>query len=211
MKFIALICIFLLSSCASYKPFSIKNTSTDFGYQVIATDKKEIFKINASIESDLKGEYSSKYLFRAVGETCLLRGFEFFDIGEQDATQVSGPMLNLSVDGYCLKTNQRKGLSITFKNAPENTYDSKVLVEDLNNKSNSQLKVSDYINDIEGQKINSVSEIKRIVYQNIDTKKSLRMTIVRDSKKININEPIITMIGFHYGPEFLKSLRSSVK
>ena len=86
------------------------------------------------------------YGLRAAGEECLHRGFQYFDGVEIRPN---------SFEGFCFNSATRKSLAFSFLTAELKESHSHFIVENLNNKTNSQILKADEITSIDGMNIDS--------------------------------------------------------
>jgi hypothetical protein len=189
MKFIVLPFLLLTAGCATVIPFQRKG-SEQFGYEIKDIEAPAVFQVETTLPKSVTKRFMIFYTSRAVGETCLKRGFRFFDEAESLQKELGNSMTMITTDGYCTKENRRTGLAITFKYVGTN-----IVVESLNKKAPSSLIVNDVVIDIQGQKIKNISEIKRFIFnnQNLD---HIDMTISRGQKTLKIKEPLVVMSEF---------------
>ena len=207
MKFLLLLSMAFLG-CAGFPPF--KEVKTDeVGYKITPVKNDNIFFVKAILPDNSTGNYGSDYVFRAVGESCKKRGYDFFSGTPAKESKYNGDLITIEKTGYCYKENKGKGFGIQFENIDSNSYNAGAKVYEMNNKVNSKLKIGDLILEIEGKKITSVADVKSMT--NNTDKNSLKLTIIRDKTRIEVEEALIVMQGSFATPDDLVRVRKYVR
>ena len=188
----------LFSSCALMPKF--QEGSKD-GYTVENGATDSLFNVNLHLDGVQVNDFKAVYAMRAVGETCAKRGYQHFSYGKISADQVRG---------YCYKTPTIRALGVTF--VQNVATGEKIVVESLNGKAPSSLKVNDEILAVNGKKISAIYQIKdQVVEATRNGKSTLSMKIVSASKELNIEEPFTSMSDGVFGPQDLEKFRADVK
>lgn len=201
MKFCLYIIVCLVAvSCASTPPF--QKRTDGFGYSVEQATTPTHFKITTNLPEDIAERERAFYVTRAIGEECSSKGYKYFDEG-QESKQISY--------GFCYDKPGRKSLAVTFAKDGLNQTPQTFVIENLNQKSSTNLKVGDQILSIEGKPASSMASIKNTVYEAAQTsKKSLALETRREGKTLKIDEPLADMTGGVFDQEFLERARKYV-
>jgi len=196
MKIVIAACL-LLAGCASTQiPFQKGSDSP--GYTVQEKSPANL-AIQTKLPADLEQKSIHRYVARAVGEECLERGFSYFDLTEPK---------NGAVEGFCFKENKRKAVGITFQAEPRKQNPELLIVEHLNNKTQTFLQPGDQILKAGNQNLNSVGDLKILAFQSgAQNKSEVQLELVRAGKKLQIKEPLVDMTEGAYGPQDLSALR----
>lgn len=208
MQFLLIIISLVFLGCAGFPPFK-EVTADEVGYKITPLKNDNVFGVKAILPDVATGNYGSDYVYRAVGETCKKRGYDYFTDTPHNEFKYSKDLIEVEATGYCYKENVGKGLGIRFRKINSNSYQAGAEVDQTNNKVNTKLKVGDLILEIEGQRINSVADIKSIT--NSTDKNSLKLTIIRDKMRIQVEETIIAVKDTHSGPVDLIEIRKYVR
>jgi hypothetical protein len=202
-KSIYFVSLLFLSACAT-SPIFQKSTNGSDGYSVQDLGRNDHFRITVKIPQENTTEkFIRNYGFRAVGEECLSRGFQFFDVAELDKT---------SIDGFCFKDSTRKSLAITFRADNLKESPSRFVVEDLNSKTNTQVKVNDEILLMDGKSLTSMAQIKSLVFSAVvNNKNALPLKLKRQNQEMTVNEPIADFKNGALGASDLEAVRSAVR
>lgn len=188
----------LLSACGSAPKF--QKTGDETGYKIEELELKNSFRVIVPEYSI--SQYKVKYAFRAAGEECLARGFEYFDFSDR----------GLDFYGFCYPTGISKSLAITFISSELDKNPPQFIVESLNNKPLTNLKAGDEILAINEQPSQAMWKIKYSVFlANNERKQDIKLRIRRGSDELTVAEPLVNFSGYLYGKENLEALRKSVK
>ncbi len=202
MKKIILCFGLFISGCVSL-PYFQKSVNGSEGYTVQNLKLKNHILISFNVPRDTRADYLSKYAMRAVGEECFARGYRYFDFGEIE---------NRTIQGFCYAGDVRSALAITFNTAALKKTPRKFIVEDLNSKSITQLKINDELLQIEGRNVTSVNQVKVAALEASENKKNtLRLKIKREGRELKVVEPIADFKGGQMGKEDLDMLRRDVQ
>ena len=186
--------------CTSAPKFEKSNGTS--GYSVRNLSGQTHFSVDLLLPSDTSRETLKHYGWRAIGEECLARGFQFFDVSDENPTRYVG---------FCYSGNERKSLALTFtldgleKNPP------KFVVEDLNNKSSTLVKLGDEVTQIANETPTSMAHIKSIVYQATQSSNTIPLKVRRNGKEIEVKEPVALFKEGILGSEDLKALRQQIQ
>ncbi len=154
------------------------------------------------LPSDTSKNTLKIYGWRAIGEECLSRGFEFFDISDESPIQFVG---------FCYSTNERKALAITFRKNELQQTPRKFIVEDLNNKSATNVRIKDELLAIGDQKLISMGQLKSVVFGVTQKSNSIPVSLLRNGKLLEVNEPIALLKSGVLGKSDLENLRREIK
>lgn len=195
-----LLSIFLLSSCASDPKFQKK--SGDLGYEVTQISDSE-FEVSVSLPENTSPRFKDEYMRRAAGETCLEKNMKYWD---------QGPISPDRIAAFCYSENVRKAIAVAFESDGLKENPPKFIIEDLNNKNNTKLQVSDQVLKIGDRSMKHMGDVKSIVHRwTLDKKSSIPMEIVRAGETSTVDEPLATFTGGHFTPEMLQRLQSWMK
>ncbi len=189
-------CLFFVTNCTTAPKFEKSNGSS--GYTVKELTGKNHFEISLLLPSGTSQDALKKYGWRAIGEECANSGFDYFDISEKAPTKFVG---------FCYPTHERKGLAITFtaKGLQENPR--RFVVESLNNKSSTRLKLDDEVLTIGGQKLESMGQLKSVVFAATQKNNSVAISLFRNGKVLEVNEPVALINSGVLGKSDLEQLR----
>lgn len=192
--------LFFLTNCATAPKFEKSNGST--GYAVKELTGKNHIEISLLLPNNISAKTLAKYGARAIGEECAERGFDYFDISEEAVNKYVG---------FCYPTNEKKGLSIVFeaKGLKENT--TKFVVEDLNKKSSTLLKIGDEVVAVGGQKPVTMGQLKFVVFAATQKSNSILLSVVRNGKSLEVNEPVVLFSSGVLGKPDLEYLRREIQ
>lgn len=190
----------LLTGCVSALKFQ-KNTG-GIGYTIEDLDVKNSFKILVSLpSSQVTDKYLQKYAFRAAGEECLARGFAYFDFSYRDG----------DFYGFCYPTKTSKSLAITFVDSGLDKNPKSFIIESLNSKTSTNLKIGDEVLAFDDKPITGMWQVKYFVFEAADKKRnSMQLKIKRNQKELTVVEPLAEFSGYVYTDENLQALRKSV-
>lgn len=192
----------ILSACASAPTFKKTSYGVD-GYSVQDLATKEHFQIIVKLPVGTDSKYFRNYGYRAVGEECLARGFEFFDVGELDTTVF---------EGFCFQDANRKALAISFQNNGLIQSPSRFVVDHLNNKTVTKLRPNDELLLIDDKPPVSMINLKSLVFvAAINNKNVLPLKIKRQGREIKVMEPIADLKNGVLEKKDLESLRLLVR
>lgn len=193
----------LFSSCTSIPIFQ-KTTDNNEGYKVQDLDSKNNFRVTIQLPSIPSSDKLVRYYgFRAVGEECLARGFHFFDVGE---------LTTHIFEGFCFTSSTRKSLAATFDKKELQKNPIHFIVESLNKKSRSQLKINDEILMVNEKPLVSVGQLKSLIFAEAENKKtSVDLKIRRKNSELNITELLADFKNSTYGQGDLEDLRLKIK
>ena len=183
MKLVAALIVLsplMLSACASSPTFE-KSSNGGNGYVVKDSRDQHVFDIDLLLPINVADSVRRDYGFRAVGEECAARGFQFFDVAED---------LKQHFTGLCYATEAHKALGITFKKESLALTPPRFIVGDLNGKTASQLKVDDEVVSFDGQKLLSMGQVKIFVFNASLTSAAVSLNLVRGGKPLKVNEPV---------------------
>jgi hypothetical protein len=199
---VASIVSLLLSACASVPVFQ-KQADSGVGYKIQDLDSTENFRATVQLPPETSEKFIRNYAFRAVGEECEVRGFQFFDVGQLNAT---------SFEGFCYLDSTRKSLALTFEKGGLEESPQKFVIEELNSKSNTKLQIGDEVISISGKNPTSMAEIKSIVFDASSKKlAALPLKITRKGKELTVTEPMTDLKNGALGKPDLEALRTLVK
>lgn len=186
-----------LSGCAS-KQIPFQKADTGFGYSV-ETKGVGNFLVKTNLPSELEQKSVEQYTARAVGEECLQQGFQYFDF--------TSPTKGVA-EGFCFKENKRKALAVTFEAAGLIAIPPSFAVENLNQKSKTNLLVGDKLVKADDRVITSVSELKSLAFQHEQKGiASMNLEVLRQGKILKFTEPLADMVNGAHDFETLESLR----
>jgi hypothetical protein len=191
MKAILLSFLFLTSACAIV-PFQ-ENTN-GLGYTIVP-DGPANFAVKLQLPADFSEASMERYGARAVGEECLKRGYKYFSASN---------VLNKTAEGFCYKEEGMKALGLSFskKESPAN------VVENLNQKSKTFLQVGDLLLKVDGQELTPDVQLKKITFKAGEkNKNTIKIELLRQGKKMQVDEPMAVLTGATYRPEDLEFLR----
>lgn len=198
VSFIAIV----LSACASSPTFKKTSYGVD-GYSVQDLATKDHFQVIVKLPEGTDSKYFRNYGYRAVGEECLARGFQFFDMGELDTTVF---------EGFCFPDANRKALAISFQNNGLIQSPSRFVVEHLNNKAVTKLRPNDELLLIDDKPPVSMINLKSLVFiAATNNKNALPLKIKRQGREIKVMEPIADLKNGALDQNDLKSLRFLVR
>jgi S1-C subfamily serine protease len=111
-------------------------------------------------------------------------------------------------EGFCFKENKRKALAITFEKEGLTASPSIFVVENLNQKSKTNLLIGDKVIKAEGRNVTSVSDLKILAfhYGQIGTVK-INLEIIRQGKSLTLSEPLAELSNGAHGPDSLEALQ----
>lgn len=192
----------ILSACVSAPTFKKTSYGVE-GYSVQNLATQDHFQVIIKLPEGTNSKYFINYGYRAVGEECLVRGFEYFDVGELDKTVF---------EGFCFQNSTRKALAINFQNNGLIQSPARFVVEHLNNKTATQLMPNDEILLIEEKAPNSMANLKSLVFVATTNNKSvIPIKIKRQGREIKVIEPIADLKNGVFDKNDLKSLRFLVR
>jgi hypothetical protein len=192
--------LFFITNCSTSPKFEKSNGSS--GYTVKELTSKNHFEITLLLPSDTSKNTLKVYGWRAIGEECLNRGFEFFDISDEEPNKYVG---------FCYPTNERKALAITFKANGLQESPRKFVVEDLNSKSVTNIKIDDEVLAVAGQKLVSMGQLKSVVFASTQKSNSMSVSLLRNGKPLEINEPVALLKSGILGKADLENLRREIQ
>lgn len=193
-----LLALGLASSCAMMPNFKEANKD---GYSLENGKVDSVFTVNLHLDGVSVPEFKTGYAIRAVGETCAARGYSYYSFGRMTADQVRG---------YCYKTAQIRALGVTFIQTV--ATNDKIVVESLNGKAPTQLKVNDVVLEANGKKLSAIYQIKDEVTEAVAVGKSvLGFKVSSSGTEAAVDEPIILFADGVFGPQDLEKIRSDIK
>lgn len=206
----SVLCLF--TGCATNFPPFQESKDGSSGYKITDGVTAKNFLINVSLpESEATKHYTDDYLIRAVGETCLTRGFFFFDPIFNTETIEKNHIFIAAGEGRCHEEGSKNGIGMTLKEANTNAYGAKTQVEVFNTPEGHQLKIDDYVLEVENTKVSRAFDIGTIISTLPKDQKTVDVLIVRDGQKMKVTETLRPLINYTYGPEELRKLRQYVK
>lgn len=194
--------VILLTSCAHTPPFQKINSGV--GYKIENLEIKNSFKVTLKFSfSETTSKYLSNYAFRAVGEECLTRGLNNFESTKLDEN---------TFNGYCFANKTYKALAVTFEESGLNKTPIRFIVEDLNNKTFTLLKINDEIINFDNIPLTSMTQIKHLVFSAADKKRTyVSLKIKRTNSELIITEPLAEFAGSLGSKEDLDAVRKIIK
>lgn len=201
MKFlIFILSVFVLAGCSSAPKFEMANNSS--GYTVKEVSGKNHLEIDLILPSNTAEKELAYYGQRAVGEECLKSGYGYFDTGETTPFKIKG---------FCFSKDEYGSLGIVFEKKGLNEEPKKFVIESIFNKSSTLVKVGDEVLKVDGKNLTSISQIKELIFIASQKQNTLPLELIREGKKITINEPIATTTGALGRPEDLDRLRKLIR
>ncbi len=80
LRSLILIAVGSLVACATTTDFQAQKESLqDTGYKIENTDQRDTFYVHSNFKTGTKSKFIIAYVGRVVGETCLARGFAYFE------------------------------------------------------------------------------------------------------------------------------------
>jgi len=202
MKTLSLLFIFMFVSGCAAVPF--KKTDSGHGYQVINGKHPDNFTVKFNLPENMHTRSLDRYYARAVGEECLERGYSHF---------LNSSTKDGETTGFCYKSNVRKGLGPSYSRANYMAVPPKFIIENLNSKSRTNLKINDEVLLVEKQKATSMAHFHQIMFD-ISKRQPLpsevSVVIKRDGKEVSLKEPLADMPESSFGPDDLMELRQTV-
>ena len=192
------VCAIAFSSCASIPSFQ-ENPAE--GYTVTDAKLPAMFTVEVRLAATESENFKTNYAVRAVGETCLKRGFDYFNFAAAGGN---------SWQGYCSKTSANRSLGLTLT-VPKKEGE-KFIVEHLNNKSRTQVQIGDALLKVNGAPITSMAVLKNEVFASVEAKKnSMQLEIERAGKIMSVDEPIADVANASMGPADLEAVRKIIR
>lgn len=191
----------VLLGCSSSPVFQ-KRTELGDGYSIQDLSKNSHFEVILNISNDLPEKYIYQYGLRAVGEECLSRGFNYFDIGQYS---------QLKYVAYCYEDNLKNSLGISFQSVKTENQQVDLIVEGLNGKKNTLIEIGDKILSVEGEILTSIPQLKNLIFKLPNKKLKVQVDLSRNGKKMTIDEPLVNLRDSTLGKKDLEDLRLEVK
>lgn len=201
-KYLVLFVSILTVACASRPAFKEVSSGSGVGYSLKVISQSQ-FEATAILGADVDSEFKEMYLSRAVGENCYKNGFQFWD--EILLTK------NVTL-ANCFKENRRPALGVTVAAAGLQENPKLFIVEELNNKPETNLKKYDSIKKVAGTELTEMSQLKLIPFTLANTgSTTIPLEIVREGKYLSIAEPLVNLKGSNFGPDHLDHLRNTIQ
>lgn len=189
-----------LVACSSLPKFQ-KAIDGD-GYSINDLTGRNHFEVSLLFQTKFPEQITKKYGWRVVGEECLSCGFSFFSLSDDSA---------LKFQGFCCKENVFTGLGVTFEDQGLKKQPAEFLVESLNNKNSTSLKLGDKIVSVEKTKLTSMSNLRALMITLPAEKASVTIEFERAGKPQKAIEPLANIRGALLGKSDLENLRKSVR
>jgi hypothetical protein len=188
----------LISACATPPAFQ-KQSGTGFGYVIEHLLLPGHFRVSASLPEETEEKFLNGYVSRAVGEECKGQGFDFFDPGE-----IRGGV----TEGFCYKEMKHKDLGVAFKALELEKLPPRFVVENLNGKFPTKLKVNDQVLSVEGKPAGSTNQMKALVFAAVrQGKAALKLKVLRLGKTLTLIESLAVLDSGLLTPQDLEGLR----
>jgi len=199
---IYVIILLVLSACAS-KPSFQKNSNETIGYVIQNYATNDNFRVIVNLPQGTTEQYARNYGYRAVGEECLIRGFNFFDVGEVDGKVF---------EGFCFKDSVRKSLAVSFQNDGLVRSPKRFVIEYVNNKPSTKLKLNDELLLMDNKSPDSMANLKSLVFNAATNNKNfLPLKIRRKGRELKVMEPIADLKNGVLDINDLDALRTFVR
>ena len=183
MKLVIFIATILLTSCAATKVE--QQAELNSKYEVnISNTTGPVFNVHLKPKfSNVKPEFHRCFSNWLISEECLKRNYSFYDFGEVDA---------LMVTGFCYKANSKLGLGASFYLDKIDNKPPRFIVESMGNKTPTFVKVNDQFTKFNGEVITSMMDVKLKIYKaQEEGRKKIKISLIRDNKLIEVEEPIV--------------------
>lgn len=200
LRFIVFILAGVICGCSSAPVFQKKTTG--MGYVVKDLSQKGHFEVTLDLPTDIPEDFIFIYGMRAIGEECLLRGYDFFDTAE---------ITEFKREAFCYSENVRTALGVTFKGPGLKKQPAEFVVENLNGKNPTKLAVKDQLISLNGTVLTSMAQLKGIVFQQPSRKISLSVEFSRDGKKMTAEEPLVNLRDSMFGKKDLDDFRKEIR
>lgn len=172
------------------------------GYMIKDLSGKNHFEVSLLFDANFPTGMTKKYGWRAVGEECLSRGFHYFSFSDDSA---------LNFQGFCYTENVFTGLGVTFEGNGLKKLPAEFLVESVNNKKPTFLKLGDRLVSVEKSKLTSMSSLRALMIALPTDKTTVTVEFEREGKFQKAVEPLVNLRGGLLGKSDLEDLRASVK
>lgn len=169
----------LLSGCAGAPKFQKLSEGT--GYSVTQHSDNNI-EVMVSLPANSSEKAIEDYGALAIGEECKEKGFAVWDYGKVSSNKF---------EGQCYKTNEFKGLGLTFYKEGLEKEPSRFVVEKINNKVSTKILKEDEVLMIDDKKVSSMAQIKSLIYSKKETE-SILVSVRRNNKVLSFAEPLVT-------------------
>lgn len=198
MKLVTFIAIFLLTSCAATKVEEQAELNSKYDVKISNTTGP-VFKVHLIPRfSNLKPEFQSCFSNWIISEECLKRDYSFYDFGQVDA---------LMVTGFCYKENSKFGLGASFYLDKIDNKPPRFIVESMENKNPTFIKVNDQFMKFNGEVITSMMDIKLKIYNaQEEGRKNIKISLIRGKKLIEVEEPIVAQGSLNQAGSIWSSL-----
>ncbi|WP_374075132.1 hypothetical protein [Bdellovibrio bacteriovorus] len=182
---------FSLVACATTTDFKEQQSPADFGYRIEDTSFKDTFYVHSNIKEGTKTRYIISYVGRVVGETCMKRGYKFFDSSTESAPATDKGLQSYRTVGFCYPTAHRKDINVLFAPSLTDLADGAALgVEDAK-KTKTKVRAGDVLKLARGKRIRSMLDLKEAVRMAArKNEKTVEMVYLRKGKVLKIKEPL---------------------
>lgn len=190
-KILFAIACFSLVACATTTEFKEQQSQSDFGFRLEDTKYNDMFYVHSNIKEGTKPRYVISYVGRVVGETCLKRGFKYFDSSTESAPSPDGKVQAYRTVGFCYPTAQRKDINVLFAPSLTDLADGAALgVENAKN-TKTKVRAGDVLKLVRGKRVHSMLDLKEAVREAArKNEKTIEMVYLRKGKVLRIKEPL---------------------
>jgi hypothetical protein len=168
-KYFFLLLFGSLAACATRTDFREQRDAGDTGYHSTKLNSENSFEAVIRLDRGVTEKYGQMYEQRAGGELCAKRGLTYFEVSTPFVLAQNSDYRTEKVAIFCYNIKMRSMLNVTF--VPP-TPDSKLqlIVADIPEDPPSVLKIGDQVTGLNGQKINSVFDFKKVAREGFDRK-----------------------------------------
>ncbi|NOT78843.1 MAG: hypothetical protein HOP07_07545 [Bacteriovoracaceae bacterium] len=154
----------------------------------ISNTSGPVFKVNLKPKlSTLNPEFHRCFSNWLISEECLKRNYAFYDYGAVDA---------LTVSGFCYKENVKFGLGVSFNLDKIENKPPSFIVKGMGDKIPTSVKENDQFLKFNDEVLQSMLDIKLKIFNAYQKgKKSIKISLIRNHKIIDVEESIIAQDG----------------
>lgn len=190
-KVLVITAFFSLVACATTTDFKTQQSPNDFGFRVEDTSINDTFYVHSNIKQGTKPRYVISYVGRVVGETCLKRGYNYFDSSTESAPSSDGKVQAYRTVGFCYPTAKKKDINVVFAPSLTDLPDGTALGVENAKGTKTQVRDGDVLKLVRGKRVRSMLDLKEAIRTaSRKNEKTLEMVYVRKGKVIKIKEPL---------------------
>jgi hypothetical protein len=184
LPIISMALLFASAAFGGGVPFQKQKDPKSLGYSIRDSDNKKIFFVTLNLgDASTDASFFDCYLNRAVALECNKRGFKFIDTANSNSNERMA---------FCYDLPDRKSLGILFDVKELEKPKSRFIIEDLNQKDPTNLKVGDEILLVNGAPLTSLASLKRSIFESKPEVK-FKLQVLRAGSKVELAEPLFVL------------------